>query len=75
MLVCADHSGVDLDQPIDVTGRIGLGLDSEVGWDHSRIATRKTELVQGVGGDVVGVVGQAVTEKTILSATATSRPS
>ncbi|WSA74807.1 hypothetical protein OG930_03790 [Streptomyces sp. NBC_01799] len=27
MLVCADRSGVDLDQPIDVTGRIGLGLD------------------------------------------------
>ncbi|MER5687861.1 hypothetical protein [Streptomyces sp. NPDC002205] len=58
LLVCADHSGVDLDQPIDVTGRIGLGLDLEVGWDHSRIATRKTELVQGAGGDVVGVVGQ-----------------
>lgn len=54
--MCADHSGVDLDQPIDVTGRIGLDL--EVGWDHSRIATRKTELVQGAGGDVVGVVGQ-----------------
>ncbi|MGW1735249.1 hypothetical protein [Streptomyces sp. NPDC001999] len=23
----ADHTGVDLDEPTDVTGRIGLGLD------------------------------------------------
>ncbi|MER5688190.1 hypothetical protein [Streptomyces sp. NPDC002205] len=37
VLVCADDSGVDLDQPIDVTGRIGLDLD----------------LLEGVGEDAL----------------------
>lgn len=56
-------------------GFVGEGLDGEVhdvagdgradgaeaGWDHSRLSTRKTELVQGAGGDVVDVVGQRAT--------------
>lgn len=44
MLVCADDSGVDLDQPIDVTSRIGLGPD----------------LLEGVGEDALqGVSAEA----------------
>lgn len=47
VLVCADHSGVDLDQPTDVTGRIGLGLDLEVGVGALAYRHEEEELVQG----------------------------
>ncbi|WP_326601593.1 hypothetical protein OG930_03780 [Streptomyces sp. NBC_01799] len=50
--------GEDLDGEVHDAAGDGRADGAEVGWDHSRIATRKTELVQGAGGDVVGVVGQ-----------------
>ncbi|MGW5277653.1 hypothetical protein ACWEQP_35100 [Streptomyces sp. NPDC004044] len=65
--------GEDLDGEGHDAAGDGRADGAEVGWDHSRITTRKTELVQGAGGDVVGVSDGAVTGKTILSATATSR--
>ncbi|MFE7790045.1 hypothetical protein [Streptomyces sp. NPDC057460] len=57
--------GEDLDGEVHDAAGDGRADGAEMGWDHSRIATRKTELVQGAGGDVssdsgdvVGVVGQ-----------------
>lgn len=65
--------GEDLDGEVHDAAGDGRADGAEVGWDHSRIATRKTELVQGVAVTSSVSSDSAVTGKTILSATATSR--